>query len=133
MDARWSRRSGSTTRGSGRAAASAHGNGWAACCGPAHGSDRGHDFRRTTGGSRRSAVQPPDSAAVLATTATANERVIEDVREQLGRSRVRARCSPCRCRPARRCGWGAAPSTSARLAWLLAHLDELPGSGIMTP
>ena len=76
-----------------------------------------------------------DSVAVLATTATANERVIEDVREQLGvgsgyRGEVFTLRGPL-SRASLRLGVLRLPSTATRLAWLLEHLDQLPGSGII--
>ena len=71
---------------------------------------------------------------MLGTTATANDRVVADVVEQLGRLRRRAaallprpagrgpacasRCSSCRGR-------------RERLAWLVENLPQLPGSGIV--
>ena len=98
-------------------------------------SDWGHDFRPDYRRIKDMLAQLPDSVAVLATTATANERVIEDVREQLGvgsgyGGEVFTLRGPL-SRASLRLGVLRLPSTSARLAWLLAHLDELPGSGII--
>ena len=72
---------------------------------------------------------------MLATTATANARVVADVAEQLARRtadggpEVLTLRGPL-ARPA--CGWASsAPVRRSRLAWLSAHLDDLPGSGII--
>ncbi|GEC99982.1 ATP-dependent DNA helicase RecQ [Kocuria varians] len=98
-------------------------------------SDWGHDFRPDYRRIKDLLAELPDSVAVLATTATANERVIEDVREQLGVGSgyggdvftLRGPLS----RASLRLGVLRLPSTAARLAWLLEHLEELPGSGII--
>lgn len=88
-------------------------------------SDWGHDFRPDYRRIKDMLAQLPDSVAVLATTATANERVIEDVREQLGvgsgyGGEVFTLRGPL-SRASLRLGVLRLPSTSARLAWLLAH------------
>ncbi|MDO4919233.1 RecQ family ATP-dependent DNA helicase [Kocuria sp.] len=98
-------------------------------------SDWGHDFRPDYRRIKDMLAQLPDSVAVLATTATANERVIEDVREQLGvgsgyQGEVFTLRGPL-SRGSLRLGVLRLPSTSARLAWLLGHLEQLPGSGII--
>ena len=98
-------------------------------------SDWGHDFRPDYRRIKDMLAQLPDSVAVLATTATANERVIEDVREQLGvgsgyRGEVFTLRGPL-SRDSLRLGVLRLPSTSVRLAWLLEHLEQLPGSGII--
>ncbi|RLY91714.1 RecQ family ATP-dependent DNA helicase [Kocuria tytonicola] len=98
-------------------------------------SDWGHDFRPDYRRIKDMLAQLPDSVAVLATTATANERVIEDVREQLGVGsgycgEVFTLRGPL-SRNSLRLGVLRLPSTSVRLAWLLEHLEQLPGSGIV--
>lgn len=100
-------------------------------------SDWGHDFRpdyrriRDLIGQLPS--QGPRAVPVLATTATANARVVQDVVEQLGvdsAQDVFVLRGPL-ARASLRLGVLRLPNPAARLAWLLAHLGELPGSGIV--
>lgn len=97
-------------------------------------SDWGHDFRpdyrRIVGVVR----QLPSTVPILATTATANDRVIEDIEAQLedpgrnvslevirgplSRSSLRLQAIPM-------------PGQAERLAWLATTLPTLPGSGIV--
>lgn len=98
-------------------------------------SDWGHDFRPDYRRIKDLLGRLPDSVAVLATTATANERVIEDVQEQLGvgtggQQDVFTLRGPL-SRSSLRLGVLRLPSTATRLAWLIEHLTELPGSGII--
>ena len=98
-------------------------------------SDWGHDFRPDYRRIKDMLADLPESVAVLATTATANERVIEDVREQLGvgsgyQQEVFMLRGPL-SRASLRLGVLKLPSAAIRLAWLLQHLEELPGSGII--
>ena len=95
-------------------------------------SDWGHDFRPDYRRIRDLLATLPDGTPVLATTATANERVVADVAEQLGSggvdvTTVRGPLS----RDSLRLGVLRLPSDRARLAWLSAHLGDLPGSGIV--
>jgi ATP-dependent DNA helicase RecQ len=92
-------------------------------------SDWGHDFRPDYRRIRTflDALRP--GVPVLATTATANERVTADVAEQLGRDALVLR-GPLD-RESLRLGVLSLPSAADRLAWLGAHLGELPGSGII--
>ncbi|WP_373423047.1 RecQ family ATP-dependent DNA helicase [Sinomonas atrocyanea] len=92
-------------------------------------SDWGHDFRPDY---RRIAAlidELPGSVPVLATTATANARVVHDIEEQLGSDVLTLR-GPLG-RESLRLGVLALPDAGHRLAWLLAHLEGLPGSGII--
>ncbi|WP_336857499.1 RecQ family ATP-dependent DNA helicase [Sinomonas albida] len=92
-------------------------------------SDWGHDFRPDY---RRIAAlidELPPSVPVLATTATANARVVADVEEQLGDGVLTLR-GPLG-RDSLRLGVLRLPDSRHRLAWLLAHLGDLPGSGII--
>jgi ATP-dependent DNA helicase RecQ len=78
----------------------------------------------------------PADVPVLATTATANSRVVADVAEQLGAaeagggSEVLTIRGPL-ARSSLRLGVLRLPDAPSRLAWLLSHLEELPGSGII--
>ena len=92
-------------------------------------SDWGHDFRPDY---RRIAAlidELPASVPVLATTATANARVVRDIEEQLGTDVLTLR-GPLG-RESLRLGVLALPDAGHRLAWLLAHLAGLPGSGLI--
>ncbi|MBP1324903.1 ATP-dependent DNA helicase RecQ [Leucobacter exalbidus] len=92
-------------------------------------SDWGHDFRPDY---RRIATLLGDidrTIPVLATTATANGRVVADVVEQLGSDVLTLRGSLART--SLRLGSLVLPSARDRLAWLAAHLGGLPGSGIV--
>lgn len=70
----------------------------------------------------------PSNIPVLATTATANDRVVRDVAAQLGALNV-VRGPLIRETLALQNIW--LPSPSARMAWLAEHLKNLPGSGII--
>nr|MBA3907609.1 recombinase RecQ [Pseudonocardiales bacterium] len=101
-------------------------------------SDWGHDFRPDYRRLRALIAELPAGIPVLATTATANDRVVVDVTEQLGLGaadtpgagaplvlrgsldRESLRLSVVRLRTA-----------AERLGWLAARLDELPGAGIV--
>jgi ATP-dependent DNA helicase RecQ len=91
-------------------------------------SDWGHDFRPDYRRIRSFLTGLPDGVPVLATTATANARVTEDVAEQLGGALVLR--GPLD-RESLRLGVLRLPTPSHRLAWLAAHLGDLPGSGII--
>ena len=133
-------------------------------------SDWGHDFRPDYRRLRDLIAALPADVLVLATTATANSRVVTDIAEQLGHSGaevgvgipellksapVRDDCAGARgrnrpkraqsvetgtdvltirgplARASLRLGVLRLPDARARLAWLLSHLDDLPGSGII--
>jgi ATP-dependent DNA helicase RecQ len=95
-------------------------------------SDWGHDFRPDYRRLRTLIAELPAGIPVLATTATANDRVVRDVTEQLGLfsgeplvlrgslDRESLRLSVVRL-----------PTPAQRLGWLAAHLAELPGAGIV--
>ncbi|MFY9712582.1 MAG: RecQ family ATP-dependent DNA helicase, partial [Microbacterium sp.] len=98
-------------------------------------SDWGHDFRPDYRRLRDLIAQMPAEVPVLATTATANSRVVADVAEQLGTGTgedadVLTIRGPL-ARASLRLGVLRLPNSSSRLAWLLSHLDDLPGSGIV--
>jgi ATP-dependent DNA helicase RecQ len=95
-------------------------------------SDWGHDFRPDYRRIRDLLGTLPAGTPVLATTATANERVVDDVAEQLGAGGVGVTTvrGPL-ARDSLRLGVLRLPTDRARLAWLAAHLRDLPGSGIV--
>ncbi|MCM3516520.1 RecQ family ATP-dependent DNA helicase [Nocardioides sp. P86] len=92
-------------------------------------SDWGHDFRPDYRRIRTMLDDLPEGIPVLATTATANERVTEDVQQQLGRDVLVLRGSLDR--ESLRLGVVRLPTADQRLAWLADHLAEQPGSGIV--
>ncbi len=91
-------------------------------------SDWGHDFRPNYRRLVNVLRLVPDNVPILGTTATANERVIADVRSQLGDidivrgGLVRRTLALQNIR---------VPSPIVRLAWLARHIDSLPGTGIV--
>lgn len=100
-------------------------------------SDWGHDFRPDYRRLRDLIASLPSSVPILATTATANSRVVTDVAEQLGaggddahRQAVLTFRGPL-ARQSLRLGVLRLPNSASRLAWLLEHLGDLPGSGII--
>ncbi|WP_432845850.1 RecQ family ATP-dependent DNA helicase [Amycolatopsis sp. CA-161197] len=96
-------------------------------------SDWGHDFRPDYRRLRTLLGDLPDGVPVLATTATANDRVATDVADQLGIGTggdtlvLRGPLD----RESLRLAVAELPTDQARLAWLAEHLAELPGSGII--
>ena len=92
-------------------------------------SDWGHDFRPDYRRIRDLLGTLPARVPVLATTATANERVTTDVAEQLGAGALVLRGSLER--ESLRLGVVQLPTSAARLAWLGEHLGDLTGSGIV--
>ena len=95
-------------------------------------SDWGHDFRPDYRRLRELIAELPADVPVLATTATANSRVVADVAEQIstGSISVVTIRGPL-ARKSLRLGVLRLPDAAARLAWLLSHLGELLGSGII--
>ena len=92
-------------------------------------SDWGHDFRPDYRRLRTFLAGLPAGTPVLATTATANARVTEDVAEQLGD----ALCCAARWTASRlRLGVLELPSPAHRLAWLADHLDGCPARASST-
>jgi ATP-dependent DNA helicase RecQ len=116
-------------------------------------SDWGHDFRPDYRRLRALIAELPAGIPVLATTATANDRVVVDVTEQLGLAPNALPGSDRRCEARRGlAGDGAAEplvlrgsldreslrlsvvrlaTPAQRLGWLADHLDALPGAGIV--
>ncbi len=99
-------------------------------------SDWGHDFRPDYRRVRDILAALPPHVAVLGTTATANDRVVADVTEQLAAQSDPAH-PPLRtyrgplARTSLRMEVVPLPRPAERLAWLAEHLPELSGSGIV--
>ncbi len=99
-------------------------------------SDWGHDFRPDYRRVKEMLAALPGEVAVLGTTATANDRVVADVLEQLaapGGQALRSYRGPL-ARASLRLEVLQLPQPAQRLAWLVQHLDGphgFPGSGIV--
>lgn len=91
-------------------------------------SDWGHDFRPDYRRLINVLKRMPENLPILGTTATANNRVIEDVVEQLGNIGIQR--GPL-MRETLSLQTLKLPSQSARLAWLAEHIPNLPGTGIV--
>jgi len=97
-------------------------------------SDWGHDFRPDYRRLRTLLAELPAGIPVLATTATANARVTDDVAEQLDTGNAEIPALVLRGsldRESLRLGVVRLPTGAHRLAWLAEHLRDLPGSGIV--
>lgn len=95
-------------------------------------SDWGHDFRPDYRRIRQILGELPTDLPVLATTATANSRVVTDVSEQLGVHGAQVlTIRGGLARQSLRCSVVQLASDSERLAWLMSNLTKLPGSGIV--
>ncbi|WP_111720927.1 RecQ family ATP-dependent DNA helicase [Homoserinimonas sp. OAct 916] len=109
-------------------------------------SDWGHDFRPDYRRLRELIDRLPAGVPVLATTATANSRVVTDIAEQLTPAPNEETTTPEEsgstleavvtirgplARASLRLGVLRLPTTGARLGWLLGNLADLPGSGII--
>ncbi len=95
-------------------------------------SDWGHDFRPDYRRLRTLLGELPAGVPVLATTATANDRVVRDVADQLdlgARDTLVLRGELDR--ESLHLGVLHLPTAQARFAWLAESLDKLPGSGII--
>ncbi len=92
-------------------------------------SDWGHDFRPDYRRILESVGRLNPNASILATTATANDRVIEDIREQLGSS-LRVQRGPL-MRDSLRLRVQLLADQAERLAWLAQFVPKLKGSGII--
>jgi len=110
-------------------------------------SDWGHDFRPDYRRLRALIGELPPGIPVLATTATANDRVVVDVTEQLGMGSAAARGAEDAAeqgdasrplvlrgsldRESLRLSVVQLRTPAERLGWLAARLAELPGAGIV--
>ena len=92
-------------------------------------SDWGHDFRPDYRRIVRILQALPQNIPVLATTATANNRVVNDIIAQLGANLRVYRGNLTR--ESLHLQNITLPSPAARIAWLAQHLPNLPGSGII--
>ncbi|MFZ2492037.1 MAG: RecQ family ATP-dependent DNA helicase [Thermoanaerobaculia bacterium] len=91
-------------------------------------SDWGHDFRPDYRRIVSVLRLLPRNVPVVATTATANDRVVADVRHQMGDVEVQRGEL---VRRSLRLQNVTLPTQTARLAWLAQHIPALPGSGIV--
>lgn len=95
-------------------------------------SDWGHDFRPDYRRIRDLIAQLPKGLPVLATTATANSRVVQDVAEQLGGGTEEVfTLRGTLARDSLRLGVLRLASPRMQLAWLLSHINDFKGSGII--
>ncbi len=92
-------------------------------------SDWGHDFRPDYRRIERIIKNLPQNLRVLATTATANNRVIDDLEQLLGPDINVSRGDLNR--PSLTLQTIILPKQAERLAWLAEQLQTLPGSGII--
>ncbi len=92
-------------------------------------SDWGHDFRPDYRRITRILQSLPPNIRVLATTATANDRVVADLKSQLGAALTVQRGKLARA--SLQLQNISLPSEIARLAWLANTLPKLPGSGVI--
>ena len=92
-------------------------------------SDWGHDFRPHYRLIQRTLANLPRNTRVLATTATANRRVIEDLRNVLGPNLTVSRGELSR--PSLMLQTIRLASQPERMAWLAENIPRMPGSGII--
>jgi ATP-dependent DNA helicase RecQ len=92
-------------------------------------SDWGHDFRPHYRLIARVIGNLPPNVRLLATTATANDRVVNDLQTVLGPSLFVVRGDLTR--PSLFLQNIRLPSQAERMAWIAEHLADLPGSGII--
>ncbi|MGH3666505.1 MAG: RecQ family ATP-dependent DNA helicase [Egibacteraceae bacterium] len=92
-------------------------------------SDWGHDFRPDYRRLARILRLLPRGVPVLCSTATANNRVVADIGEQLGADLLTVRGTLDR--ESLDLYVVSLPSPAQRMAWLATYLPRLPGSGIV--
>lgn len=92
-------------------------------------SDWGHDFRPDYRRIVDIIQMLPSNVPVLATTATANDRVVDDIKTQLSESLLISRGKLTRDSIAIQVI--RLDTKEERLAWLAEHLHELPGTGVV--
>lgn len=91
-------------------------------------SDWGHDFRPDYRRIVRILQALPPNMPILATTATANDRVVQDVAVQMGELNIRRGLLT---RTSLKLQNIRLPSPAARMAWLAEQVPNLPGSGVI--
>ena len=91
-------------------------------------SDWGHDFRPDYRRLVNILRQMPPNMPILGTTATANNRVIEDVQGQIGNINIQR--GPL-VRDSLSLQTMRLPDQASRLAWLVQYIPGLPGTGIV--
>ena len=91
-------------------------------------SDWGHDFRPDYRRLVNILQQMPPNMPVLGTTATANDRVIQDVQEQLGSLDIQRGTL---ARESLNLMTMRLPNPEERMAWLAQHIPNMPGTGII--
>jgi len=92
-------------------------------------SDWGHDFRPDYKRIARMLNTIPPNVPILATTATANNRVVTDIKSQLGDHMELIRGSLVR--ESLKLQNINMPSPAARMAWLAQMIPDIKGSGII--
>jgi ATP-dependent DNA helicase RecQ len=92
-------------------------------------SDWGHDFRPHYRFIERIVRRLPANLRLLATTATANKRVLQDLETVLGPNLTVTRGDLSRSSLLLQTM--RMPSQAERLAWLATHIPNIPGSGII--
>lgn len=92
-------------------------------------SDWGHDFRPDYRRITRIIQSLPRNLPILATTATANDRVVADLKQQIGSSLTVVR--GILARPSLCLQNIHLPGHIARLSWLAQTIPNLPGSGVV--
>ena len=91
-------------------------------------SDWGHDFRPDYRRLVNVLRRIPGNVPILGTTATANDRVIRDIRQQFGDFFIQR--GPL-MRESLALQTMRLPTQTERLAWLADHINELPGTGVI--
>ncbi len=91
-------------------------------------SDWGHDFRPDYRRLVNVLQRMPANVPILGTTATANNRVVDDIQQQLGQIRIQR--GPL-IRESLALDTLHLPTQAARMAWLAEMVPELPGTGII--
>lgn len=92
-------------------------------------SDWGHDFRLEYGKLKNIINMLPSNVPILATTATANDRVVNDLKEQLGGDVFVSR-GPL-SRESLAIQVIKMKDRADRYSWLIKNINKLPGSGII--
>lgn len=92
-------------------------------------SDWGHDFRLEYGKLYKILNMIPKNVPVLGTTATANNRVVQDLKKQLG-DKVYVSRGPL-TRDSLAIQVLHLSTKAERYAWILQYINKLPGSGIV--